>query len=103
LAPELAHRFTMFTKRGMYANGVQAVVGVMDDYLLLHSDHRACFVMLAVSMALLSDLGFAANLKPGKTVLPAGVQKYVGVVINSAWMSLSLPGEKLSSLLQDVS
>jgi len=102
LAPELAHRFTMFIKRVLYANGVQAVVGVMDDYLLLHSDYRTCFVMLAVSVALLSDLGFVVNLKPGKTVLPARVQKFVGVVINSARMSLSLPAEKLSSLLQDV-
>eukprot|EP00775_Hariotina_reticulata_P015336 gene15336-biopygen14581 len=62
LAPELAHRFTMFIKH----------------------------------------LGFDVNLKPGKTVLPAKVQKFVGVVINSARMSLSLPSDKLSSLLQDV-
>eukprot|EP00775_Hariotina_reticulata_P005934 gene5934-biopygen7741 len=102
LAPELAHRFTMFIKRVLHANGVQAVVGVMDDYLLLHADYRTCLVMLAVAVALLSDLGFDVNLKPGKTVLPAKVQKFVGVVINSARMSLSLPSDKLSSLLQDV-
>jgi hypothetical protein len=51
----------MFIKRVLYANGVQAVVGVMDDYLLLHSDYRTCFVMLAVSVALLGDLGFVVN------------------------------------------
>lgn len=103
LAPELAHRFTMFIKRVLYANGVEAIVGVMDDYLLLHESYRSCFVMLAVAVALLCDLGFVINMKPTKTVLPARQQKFVGVVINSARMSLSLPADKLASLLQDVS
>lgn len=103
LAPELAHRFTMFIKRVLFANGLVAVVGVMDDYLLLHCDRRLCLAMLAVAAALLSDLGFVVNYKPGKTVLPARSQKFVGVVINSARMTLSLPSDKLDSLLADVS
>lgn len=102
LAPELAHRFTMFIKRVLHANGLSAVVGVMDDYLLLHCDRRLCLVMLAVASALLADLGFSVNFKPGKTVLPARSQKFVGVVINSARMTLSLPAEKLQALLSDV-
>jgi len=103
LAPELAHRFTMFIKRVLFANGLAAVVGVMDDYLLLHCDRRVCLVMLAVAAALLADLGFEVNFKPGKTVLPARSQKFVGVVINTARMTLSLPADKLQSLLADVS
>jgi hypothetical protein len=84
LAPELAHRFTMFLRRVLHANGVVGVVGVMNDYLLAHCDFRACLVMLAVAVALLRDLGFSVNMKPGKTMPPARVQKLVGVVINSA-------------------
>ena len=103
LAPELAHRFTMFIKRLLHANGLGAVVGVMDDYLLLHVEYEACLVMLVVAAALLADLGFSVNFKPGKTVLPARVQKFVGVVINSARFSLSLPQDKLSVLLAGVS
>jgi hypothetical protein len=103
LAPELAHRFTMFIKRVLHANGVVGVVGVMDDYLLMHCDFRACLVMLAVAVALLQDLGFSVDMKPGKTMPPARVQKFVGVVINTARCTLSLPVEKLSSPLQDVS
>jgi hypothetical protein len=103
LAPELAHRFTMFIKRVMFANGLAAVVGVMDDYLLLHCDRRLCLVMLAVASALLADLGFTVNFKPGKTVLPARSQQFVGVVINTARMTLSLPADKLQSLLAAVS
>jgi hypothetical protein len=99
LAPELAHRFTMFLKRVFHANGLRAVVGVMDDYLLLHASRQACFVMLAVAAALLADLGFAVNFKPGKTVLPARVQKFVGVVLNSARLTLALPRDKLASVL----
>lgn len=102
LAPELAHRFTMFIKRVLHANGVCAVVGVMDDYLLLHCDYRACLVMLAVAAALLADLGFKVNFKPGKTMPPARVQKFVGVIINSARFTLSLPRDKLDGLLQDI-
>jgi hypothetical protein len=103
LAPELAYRFTMFIKRVLHANGVVGVVGVMDDYLLLHCDFRACLVMLAVAVALLQGLGFSVNMKPGKTMPPARVQKFVGVVINSARYTVSLPAEKLASLLHDVS
>lgn len=102
LAPELAHRFTMFIKRVLHANGLRAVVGVMDDYLLLHADRDACMAMLAAASALLSDLGFSVNFKPGKTVPPARVQKFVGVVVNSARFSLSLPSDKLQGLLADI-
>jgi hypothetical protein len=102
LAPELAHRFTMFIKRVLHATGLNAVVGVMDDYLLVHVDREACLVMLVVASALLADLGFSVNFKPGKTVLPARVQKFVGVVINSARFTLSLPPEKLQVLLEGV-
>lgn len=102
LAPELAHRFTMFLKRVFHANGLMAVVGVMDDYLLIHLDREACLLMLVVAAALLADLGFSVNFKPGKTVLPAKLQKFVGVVINSARFTLSLPLEKLSVLLEGV-
>lgn len=102
MAPELAHRFTMFLKRLLHANGVHAVVGVMDDNLFFHCEYQACFVMLAVAMALLFDLGFLVNMKPGKTVLPAEVQKFVGLVINSARMTLSLPEKKLAELVRDI-
>jgi hypothetical protein len=102
LAPELAHRFTMFIKRVLHANGLRAVVGVMDDYLLVHVEQESCLLMLVVASALLADLGFAVNFKPGKTVPPARVQKFVGVVVNSARFTLSLPEDKLCALLEGV-
>lgn len=101
LAPELAHRFTMFVKRVLHANGLRAAVGVMDDFLL-HMDYSLCVVMLAVAAALLADLGFVVNFKPGKTVMPARVVKLVGVVVNSARFTVSLPEDKLAVLLGDV-
>ena len=102
LAPELAHRFTMCIKRLLHSNGVVAVVGVMDDYLLLHMQYRYCITALAVAIALLSDLGFVVNMKPTKTVLPAHVQLFLGVVLNSARMTLSLPSDKLAAYLSAV-
>ena len=99
LAPELAHRFTMAIKRLLHANGVAAVVGVMDDYLLLHMQYKHCVVALAVAIALLSDLGFKVNMKPTKTVLPAYSQQFLGVLLNSARMTLSLPQDKLDAYL----
>jgi hypothetical protein len=99
LAPELAHRFTMAIKRVLHANGVVAVVGVMDDYLLLHMQFKFCLVALVVAVALLSDLGFIVNMKPTKTVLPDHVQQFLGVVLNSARMTMSLPLDKLKSYL----
>lgn len=102
-APEIAHRFTMFVKRVLYANGFRALCCVMDDFLFLHSSREVCRVMLAAAIALLQDLGFQVNMRPGKTAEPAHVQKFLGVVINSARMSLSLPVEKLEATLGAVS
>lgn len=102
MAPEAAHRFTTCIKRVLHANGVQATVGVMDDYLFFHCSYLVCLVCLAVAVALLLDLGFVVNMGPTKTVLPSRSQKFVGVVLNSARMTLSLPGDKLQGLLQDV-
>jgi hypothetical protein len=99
LAPELAHRFTMGIKRILHANGVAALVGVMDDYLLFHAQREYCLASLAVAVALLGDLGFSINMKPTKTVLPSQVQTFLGVVVNSARMTLSLPADKMATLL----
>ncbi len=74
----------------------------MDEYLLLHCDRRMCLVILAVASGLLADLGFFVSFKPGKTVLPSRSQRFVGVVTNSARMTLSLATEKLQALLSDV-
>lgn len=103
IAPEVAHRVTMFVKRVLYANGLPALCCVMDDYLMFHMVKDVCRVMLAVAIALLQDLGFEVNLLPGKTVEPARSQKFVGVILNSARMSLSLPADKLQATLQAVS
>jgi len=102
-APEIAHRFTMFIKRVLYANGFRGLCCVMDDFLFLHSSREVCRVMLAVAIALLQDLGFVVNLRPGKTDEPAHVQKFLGVIVNSARMSLSLPADKLEATLSAVS
>ena len=98
-APEIAHRFTMFLKRVLYANGLRGMCCVMDDFLFLHCSREVCRVMLAVAVALLQDLGFVVNLKPGKTDEPARVQKFLGVMVNTARMSLSLPADKLAATL----
>ena len=102
IAPEVAHRVTMFVKRVLYANGLLALCCVMDDYLMFHMMKHVCRIMLAVSIALLQDLGFAVNMLPGKTVEPARSQKFLGVILNSARMSLSLPANKLQATLQAV-
>ena len=102
LAPELAHRFTSAIKRLLHVNGAVAAVGVMDDFLLLHKEYKYCLVALVVAVALLSDLGFSINMKPTKTVLPGYVQKFLGVMLNSARMTLSLPDDKLAAYLQSI-
>lgn len=101
-APEIAHRVTMAIKRILFANGIPALCCVMDDYLFFHCNQQVCRVILAVAIALLQDLGFEVNLRPGKTVEPAESQKFLGVVLNSARMTLSLPADKLSTTLSAV-
>jgi hypothetical protein len=59
--------------------------------------------VLAVAIALLCDLGFTINMKPEKTVAPARTQKFVGTVLNSARLTLSLPRDKLADTLSAVS
>ena len=97
-APEVAHRFTLAVLEMMRRQGFHDIVGIMDDFLIVAPTKEACEEAFQALLALLAQLGFTVNMKPGKTEGPAQQQKFVGVLIDSVLMQVRLDPERLTQV-----
>lgn len=97
-APEVAHRFTLAVLAMLRHRGYHKVVGIVDDFLVVGDTQEECRQTWLALIALLEELGFTVNKKPGKTDPPAQLVKFVGVLIDSARMQVRLCTDKLAAI-----
>ena len=85
----------------MNARGCHACFGYLDDFLVMGETRSECDHALKVLSGLLSFWGF--EIAHEKVIQPAQSVKYLGLLIDSVEMELSLPPDKLMKLCDLVS
>ena len=95
-APWIFTQLTEFIIRGMKARGFASCFGYLDDFLVMGQTYSECNRALNVLSEFLSFLGFELALE--KVVKPSQSVKYLGLLIDSVKMELSLPPDKLKKL-----
>ena len=99
MAPEVAMRMSAALSRKLGQLYPVRVVGVMDDFTLIHPDHGTCDLAWSGSCAKLEQLGFHLSKGPGKTEAPSCVKVSLGLEINSQAMTVALCEVKLAKMV----
>lgn len=89
LRPVLAHMMQVFPGLRAWA--------YIDDLLIAHRSRATTAAATAELQALLASLGFEVNVKKSQ-VIPSHVITYLGFVLDTKDMTVSLPGSKKKSL-----
>lgn len=98
-APGIFHRLTQAVRRMMARRGFSLMVVYLDDFLVIGSTQVECQLAFKTLCTLLVSLGF--ELSPSKIVAPCQRLTFLGVVLDTVSLTLSLPSHKLS-VLKDV-
>ncbi|XP_057312267.1 uncharacterized protein LOC130653768 [Hydractinia symbiolongicarpus] len=98
-APGIFHRLTQAVRRMMARRGFSLMVVYLDDFLVIGSTQAECQLAFKTLCTLLVSLGF--ELSPSKIVAPCQRLTFLGVVLDTVSLTLSLPAHKLS-VLKDV-
>ena len=69
----------------------------LDDLLVISSDIATCVKHTTLIVSLLQSLGFSVN-KEKSLLQPTQIIEYLGVIINSKEMTLSLPNDKVKKI-----
>lgn len=73
----------------------------LDDLLLLGQSYRECIENISITKKFLLSLGFKINFE--KSVMsPATSCQFLGYIINSDYMTISLPTEKQSNIKNEI-
>lgn len=96
VAPSVFHRITQSVRRIMARKGMKAVVCYLDDFFIAAKTKAECQSMLMYLIHLLRELGF--NISWRKVVGPTQCLTFLGVEINTNTCTLSLGGDKLQQL-----
>lgn len=70
----------------------------LDDFLLFGDSLKDCSINVRETLLLLDNLGFIIN-KEKCELIPSQERKYLGFILNSSEMSISLPEDKRSTLI----
>ena len=76
---------------------ISRVVNYIDDFLVCEADYTSCNASLQRFLKLLTSFGFAYN--EAKLLSPSMTIKYLGILVDSNYMTLCLPQAKLEKLL----
>ena len=80
--------------------GITCVANYLDDFLIYGKDFEECQRGQNSLIRLLSDLGFMVSWK--KCSSPSQEVRYLGIIINSNNLTLSLPEDKLVKLRNEL-
>ena len=95
-APYIFTEISDFIVHTMSRLGYPGIMNYLDDFLVFGETYEACQTAQSVLTRLLGELGFLVSWK--KSTTPSKVVRYLGIIINSDTMSLSLPEDKLEKL-----
>ena len=73
------------------------IAAFLDDLIILGIDAQTCYVNLITTMNLLQHLGFVINFKKS-SFIPSTKLEFLGVIIDSLSMEVTLTKEKKSAL-----
>ena len=97
-SPGIFHRLTQSVRRMMHRRGFAGVVVYLDDFLVVSPTKEACTLAFDTLLELLTGLGF--QISPSKLVSPCQQLTFLGIVIDTCAMELSLPQDKLTETKQ---
>ena len=95
-APYIFNELTQAVRRIMANKGFPKVVVYLDDFFIEGSSYNECNTAMHVLLSLLRELGFAINYS--KVCSPTRKLVFLGIVLNTTNMTLSLPAKKLADL-----
>ena len=99
-APYIFTELSDFVVRTMEKLGYLKVANYLDDFLVFGESFEACQQAQLALISLLGDLGFIVSWK--KCSSPSKCVRYLGILIDSVEMSLSLPPDKLLKLRNEL-
>ena len=92
-SPEIFNRLTQAVREIMKRKGYDTIIAFLDDFLVIGRSYGECLQTLNELLRLLRHLGFQINYK--KIEGPTREITFLGIVLNSITMNLSIPEEKL--------
>ena len=95
-APFIFSEMSDFVASTMKRLGFTCVANYLDDFLVFGESFEECQDAQRTLITLLGDLGFIVSWK--KCTTPSTCVRYLGIIIDSEEMCLSLPDDKLSKL-----
>ena len=95
-APSIFHRLSQAVKRAIEKLGFTVIV-YLDDFLIIEDSHEQCLQGQITLIKLLHELGF--NISWPKVESPNQIITFLGVVLNSRDMTISLPNDKTVNLI----
>lgn len=99
-APCIFTQITKFIVNAMIRRGYPRTVSYIDDFWICENSYKKCMEGQHALITLLGELGFRVNWK--KCISPTRKIKYLGIVVNSENMSLTLPEEKIQKLRKEL-
>ena len=96
-APFIFTQLTEFVIRCMKRRGIDNVFGYLDDFIIVADTVEECTRRQGILIGLLRRLGFRIAWK--KLISPSTCVQYLGLIINSVKMEVSLPQNKLNKLV----
>lgn len=97
-SPHIFNSITQAVRAIMAKKGYKTIVCYLDDFLIIASTYDECFHALNVLLRLLRELGFHINYN--KLEGPCQRLVFLGIVLDSASMTLSIPQSKIKEIKQ---
>lgn len=97
-SPGIFHQLGQAVRKMLSRQNINNVIVYLDDFLIIGETKEQCNQNLLSTIRLLRYLGFAINYN--KVIGPSQNLTFLGIVLDSVSMSLSLPENKLDELLQ---
>ena len=95
-SPGIFNRITQAVKRMMISRGFKLMIVYLYDWLILGPDKESCTLALNELLKLLRELGFSISYN--KVVPPTTSLVFLGILIDSMTVTISLPDEKVGEL-----
>lgn len=95
-SPYIFNSLTQAVCRIMKQRGYPGIIAYLDDFLVVKDTYQECKTVMNALMETLRKLGFSINYK--KVEGPVQVISFLGVMLDSTRMTLSLPKEKICDL-----
>ena len=99
-APWIFTQISDFCVKCVNTTGVGRCINYLDDFIVIGNDYQECDEAQKILHSVLCSLGFVVADK--KVIPPCQVITYLGIVINTVDLTLSIGDEKLSRVISCV-